>query len=120
MLTAFLLSVVLQSPPVATASQSFAFDYKDADLTAAGVIRFEEQVDSGAWIAIGIPPKANDAQTPAGASTYAAPIPALVTGAHTVAFRACNAQICSDPSSAMAFTLAVKPATPTGLRIVGK
>lgn len=111
--------LLAQSPPVATTTQSFGFDYKDADLTTFSVIRFEQQVDTGTWVTVQIPPKANDAQTPAGASTYKVPIPALTTGTHVVSWRACNAQICGDPSAPFSFILAVKPATPTGGRILG-
>ena len=115
-------AVAAQSPPppVATASQSFAFDYKDADLTAGAVTRFEMAVDGGTWATIGVPPVGNDALTQPGSKTYVVPIPALTTGTHTVAFRACNASICGDSSLPLSFVLAVKPATPTGLRIVGK
>jgi hypothetical protein len=104
-------------PPVATASQSFGFDYKDADLSAGGVVRFEMQIDTATFTSVAIPPKGNDAQTPAGSSTYVVPIPALTTGNHTVSFRACNAQLCGDASPAFSFVLAVKPATPSGTRI---
>lgn len=104
-------------PPVATASQSFGFDYKDTDVTAGGVSRFEMQVDGGAFASVAIPPKGNDSQTPAGSSTYVVPIPALTTGTHTVSFRACNAQLCGDASPSFAFVLAVKPAIVTGVRI---
>lgn len=107
-------------PPVATASQSFGFDYKDTDVTAGGVSRFEMQVDGGAFVSVAIPPKANDSQTPAGSSTYAVPIPALTTGPHSVSFRACNPQLCGDSSAPFAFVLAVKPAVPTGTRILVK
>jgi hypothetical protein len=117
----FLLTVGLaaQAPPVATATQAFGFNYADADLATFSVVRFELQIDGGAWTSVAIPAKANDALTPAGASTYRVPIPALTTGSHTVSFRACNAQLCSDPSAPFSFILAVKPATPTGARILG-
>lgn len=106
-------------PPVATASQSFGFDYKDSDFTAGAVVRFEMQIDAGSFTSILIPPKQNDTSTPAGSSTYKVPIPALTTGTHTVSFRACNAQLCGDASVAFSFVLAVKPAVPTGTRIIG-
>jgi hypothetical protein len=104
-------------PPVATASQSFGFDYKDSDLSAGSVVRFEMAVDAGTFSSIQIPAKQNDSQTPAGSSTYVVAIPALVTGPHTVSFRACNAQVCGDASAPFSFVLAVKPATPSGTRI---
>lgn len=113
-------NVAAQSPPppVATASQSFGVDYKDADLSAGGVVRFEQQIDAGAWASLTIPPKANDALTPAGSSTYKTPIPAMTTGAHTVAWRACNASMCSVASAPFAFVLSVQPAAPSGGRIL--
>lgn len=117
-----------QPPTVATATQSFGFDYKDADLTTFTVIRFEMAIDpvltagvitSATWSSVAIPPKANDAQTPAGSSTFKVPIPALTTGNHSVSFRACNAQVCGDASTPTAFVLAVKPPTPGPARILG-
>lgn len=113
-------NVAAQSPPppVATALQSFGFDYKDADLSAGGVVRFEQQIDSGAFASIAIPPKANDAQTQPGNSTYKTPVPALTTGPHTVSWRACNATMCGDPL-VFAFVLAIKPATVSNGRILG-
>ena len=119
----FLLALALYAvpafaqPPIAAATQSFAFDYKTTDLTASAVVRFELQVDGGAWVNVNIPATSDDAQTPVGSHSYAVPIPALVTGNHTVSFRACNVQLCSDPMTPFAFTLAVKPPTPAGLRI---
>lgn len=107
------------APPVATASQAFGFDYKDADLTTFSVIRFEMQMDAGAFVSVNLPIKASDALTPVGSSTYKVPIPALTTGSHVVSFRACNAQLCGDSSAPFTFILAVKPATPTGTRVLG-
>lgn len=107
-------------PPVAVASQSFGFDYVIANLSTFSVVRFEQQIDGGAWVSVAIPPTANDPQTPVGSNTYKTPIPALVTGNHTVAFRACNAQVCGDPGLSLTFTLAVKPPAPAAVpRIIG-
>ena len=106
-------------PPVATASQSFGFDYKDTDLAAFSVVRFEQQIDAGTFATVAIPPKANDALTPAGFSTYKTPIPALLTGNHSVVFRACSASVCGDPSTPFAFELAVKPPKTTNTRLLG-
>src|SRR4051812_18642473 len=92
------------APPVATASQSFGFDYKDADVITFSVTRYEMQIDGGAvWTSVAVPVKANDGLTPAGSSTYRVAIPALTTGSHTVSFRACNAQLCGDGSTPFAF-----------------
>jgi hypothetical protein len=107
-------------PPVATASQSFGFDYKDSDLSASVVTRFEMAIDAGAYVSVALPPVANDALTPTGSSTYKVPIPALVTGTHTVKYRACNASLCSTDSPVLTFVLAVQPPTPqTAPRILG-
>lgn len=106
-------------PPIVTANQFFGFDYKPGDITAFAIVRFEIQVDTGAWTSVAIPPKANDAQTLAGYDTYKTPIPAMVPADHTVLVRACNAQLCGDASAPFTFTLAVKPPTVAGLRVVG-
>jgi len=106
-------------PPVATASQSFGFDYKDSDLSASAVTRFEMAIDAGTYVSVNIPPIANDALTPTGSSTYKVPIPALVTGQHTVKFRACNASLCSADGPVLTFVLAVQPPAPSLPRIIG-
>jgi hypothetical protein len=110
-------SIVHAQPPVATATQKFTFDYKTSDFTTFAVLRFELQVDGGAWVSVNVPATTDDATTPAGSHSYDVPIPALVTGNHTWTVRACNAQLCSDPMTPMAFVLAVKPPAPSGLRI---
>ena len=102
----------------ATPGQAFAFDYLTADLATYSVVRFEQQIDGGAWTDQGIPTVANDAQTPAGATTYRVAIPALTPGAHTATWRACNATACSAAAAPLAFTLVVQPPVVTGGRIV--
>jgi hypothetical protein len=102
-----------QQPPVATAGAQVAWDYADADIAAGAVVRFEIQVDVGAWSDVGMTKLAG------AAATYAAPIPALQTGQHTVSVRACNTNLCGDATSPLAFVLAVKPATAKNLRVIG-
>lgn len=110
---------MLQNPPVAQAGQSFAWDYADADLSAGAVTRFEIQIDGGSFTSVQMAQAFTDAQTPSGAKSYKVAIPALTTGSHTFAVRACNDQLCGDPTPAFGFVLAVKPATASGVRIVG-
>lgn len=110
-------SAAAQTP--ATPGQAFGFDYLTSDLATYAVIRFEQQIDGAAWVDVGIPTVANDAQTPAGATTYRVAIPALTPGAHTVTWRACNATACSAAATPLAFTLVVQPPTVSGGRIVG-
>jgi hypothetical protein len=74
----FTRDVSAQQPPVATAGARLAWDYADADIAAGAVVRFEMQVDAGAWSDVGMTKLAG------AAATYAAPIPALQTGQHTV------------------------------------
>lgn len=107
-----------QDPPVAQAGQSFAWDYADADLSAGAVTRFEIQIDGGTFTSVGMAQTFTDPDTPSGAKSYKTPIPALTTGSHTVAVRACNTELCGDATSPVGFVLAVKPATATGVRIV--
>lgn len=96
---------------VVTGTQKFAFDYKIADVTTYGVVRFEINLDnSGVWTSVGMAAVSDDAQTTALSHTYVVPIPALVTGPHSVTFRACNANICGDPMAVVPFTLTVQPA----------
>ncbi len=102
----------------AVPGQSFGFDYSIQAFTDAAVVRFEMQIDAGAWADIQVPPTADDANTATGAHTYKVSIPALTPGAHTVAFRACNASACSASSGAFNFTLIVF-SPPSNVRIVG-
>ncbi len=118
-LAGLLMVAALQTtPPVATASQAFGVDYLDADFTSAGVTLFGVKVYSGAWVDVA-PAKVTNPLTPAGSSTYRIAIPPLTPGAHSAVFRACNPNLCSDPSAPFAFVLAVKPATPPPGRIIG-
>lgn len=98
---------------VAQPGQSFAFDYPDSERPS--IMRFEMQIDGGSWTDIGIPTRTFvDQNTLAGHTTYAQPVPALPTGPHTVAFRACNTSLCGEPSGTLNFTLAVVPAAVPG------
>lgn len=99
--------------------QAFAFDYETAALTTYSVVRFEQQLDGGAWTDIGIPEVANDAQTPNAHTTYRVAIPALTPGAHTANWRACNAAACGAAGATpLAFTMVIQPPAPSGGRVV--
>ena len=99
--------------PVATSTASIAWDYPDADLSAGGVTRFEVQYDGGTWADAGM------AKLAGATATYSTPIGALTPGSHSVAVRACNASLCGDSTSPLAFVLAVKPAQASNLRVIG-
>lgn len=113
-----LLLLLLWQGPVTVAADAFGFDYVDTDIVSAAVVRFERQIDAGAWVSVAIPPKANDANTGQGASTYKVDVPALTPGPHTVAFRACSVNVCSNASPTLSFLLAVQPAPPTNPRVL--
>lgn len=107
-----------QAQGQATPGQAFAFDYETAAMTTYSVVRFEQQVDGGAWADIGIPEVSNDGQTPTAHTTYRVAIPALTPGAHAVSFRACNAAGCGAASTTFPFVLIVQPPAPSGTRVV--
>jgi hypothetical protein len=96
--------------------QSFKWDYPTTE--SVNVVRFEMKIDTGAYVDVGRT-VANDAQTPAGHTSFARVIPALTPGNHTFVVRACPATgSCSPDSNPFAFALVVLP-QPTGLRIGG-
>jgi len=108
---ALLLSAMPAAAQQAIPGQSFGFDYLTADFTQYSVTRFEMQVDGGAWTDIQVPEIADDANTLPAAHTYKVAIPPLATGAHTVSFRACNANPapnnCSAASAPLNFNMVV-------------
>lgn len=103
------------TPPVGSSGYFFAFDYSDADFTAGAVTRFEMQLDANAFASVGIP---TNTVPITGGKTYKVPIPAITPGAHTVSFRACNADLCSEATTPLDFRFAPLPATPRNVRIV--
>jgi len=83
--------------PTAIPTQSLAWTYQNA--SAQLVDRFEVSYDDGAWTGAGL-------QMVTGvADLFFAPLPALITGTHTVRVRACNAAGCSDPSDVFTFRM---------------
>lgn len=103
----------LYGQAIATSGQGFAWDYSDAAI-AAGVVRFELQLDGGTWTSVGL---ATVVETRATDKTYRVAMPALTPGPHTAAVRACNVDVCSEPTSLLSFKLVVVPETPGNLRI---
>lgn len=110
------IGLAAQAPPPVIGGQFFGFDYQDADLASAAVVRFEMQIDSGTWTTVGIP---SDTLPITGGKTYKVPVPAITPGNHTVTFRACNVDLCGGAASPFAFKFVIVPALPTNIRIVG-
>lgn len=118
LMVAALVANVAAQAPTATPTQAFGVDYLDADMTTYAVTRFEIQVDGGAFTSVGIPPKQNDMQTPAGGSTYKIAIPPMTPGSHTVGVRVCNVVTCST-ATPLSFTFSITPVAPPTPRIIG-
>lgn len=87
----------------ATPGQSLAWAHPTAD--AELVTRYETNYDAAGYVDVG------RVAHPTLADTFSAPIPALVTGMHTVVVRACNAAGCSADSAP--FTFAMVAGVPT-------
>ena len=81
----------------ATPGQSLAWEHATAD--AELVTRFEVSYDQAASVGVG------RTRHPTLANTFYAPLPALITGSHTVTVRACNANGCSIPSAVFTFSM---------------
>lgn len=101
---------------IASTGQSFGFDYKDADLTAAPVVRFEMQIDTNTFVSVGIP---TDTLPITAGKTYKVSIPALVLGTHAVTFRACSVDVCGAIGNIVSFKFVLVPAEVFNVRIVG-
>ena len=87
----------LVSAQTATPGQSLAWDFPTA--SAELVTRFEVNYDGTGYVSVGLVPH------PTTANQFYAPIPALVTGQHTVLVRACNAAGCGPDSALFTFPM---------------
>ena len=81
----------------ATPGQSLAWSHPTA--AAELVTRFETNYDGAGYVSAGL------VAHPTLADTFYAPIPALVTGSHSVVVRACNVAGCSADSTPFAFSM---------------
>lgn len=101
-----LLCLLVQSAwaQTATPGQSLAWEHPTA--SAELVTRFETNYDGAGYVDVGM------VAHPTLADTFYAPIPALMTGAHSVVVRACNTNGCSADSSP-AFSFSMVAGTPT-------
>lgn len=82
-------------------TRALQWDYSTANL--ALIVRFEVQIDTGAWLGVG--------------KVLKWTIPALPVGAHTGRVRACNATECGDAAVLPFTVLDLLPTTPGGLRL---
>jgi hypothetical protein len=109
-----LMSQAAFAQVTATPGMLWKWDYPTAE--AADVVRFEIRVDgTGAFQDAG-KTAANDAQTGAGMTSYQLVIPALPSGPHSFATRACTVTSCSTAAAPFAFGVVVIT-TPTNQRI---
>jgi hypothetical protein len=113
-----LVLTALASAQVAVSGDKFGWDYAAADITQYSVVRFEIQVDGGAWASVGLPTPFTNPQTAAGKQTYAVPFPAMQPGQHTISVRACNVDLCSAGIAPFAFKLAIVPADGSNGRVI--
>jgi hypothetical protein len=113
--------MVSAQTPIATAADSVRWDYEDAQLTAAVVVRFELCYDAQTGAACTnvtpaatrfTPTTAQGGAPAAGFSAYKQLVGAMTPGNHTVNVRACSASICSAPL-ALTFQFAIVPPAPT-------
>ena len=120
-LLAFVSLPAFAQVPIATQNNSPAFDYLLVDFTSFSVTRFEVQIDSGAFVSVGVPTTTDDVRTLPGAHTYAGPkfgTLGLSVGSHTFAARACNAGGCGVASTPpFAFTYAPIPSGTVNQRL---
>ena len=93
----FALLATCAGAQTATPGQSLAWSHPTA--AAELVTSFETKYDGGAYVTVGV------VTHPTLPGVYYAPIPALVTGPHTVVVRACNAAGCSADSTALSFSM---------------
>jgi hypothetical protein len=98
-------AMMLQGPP-ATKRSELKFEHDGLNTT-----RYEVCVDALPCTTIA---------TTNTATTYFSPFPAVTPGQHTATVRACNPDICSDPSNQIEFKFVALPNAPSGLTIVIK
>ena len=92
------------------------FKWNQPTSEVVSIPRFELRIDAGAWTDVG-KVEANDAQTPAGTTSYRATVPALMSGSYTFAVRACpTTGTCGPEATPFAFAVIVI-SSPSGLRI---
>lgn len=115
LLAVIALSAFLQTSGTTVTPKSVQWDYADSDLSAGAVTKFNLCFDTTCTDV----PLSSKVSSSNGTSTYQASIPALVQGQHMAKVAACNASVCSDYTSPLAFTLVIKPGTPANLRIGG-
>jgi hypothetical protein len=116
MLSILLIFALGQQPTFIDVNEAIGFDYPDADMTFYAVTSFEAQYDDGQWQNLGVPPSVIDANTQFGMKTYKV-VPPMMTGNHTVSFRACNSVGCGGGSTPFYFTFVMVPeGTPTNVR----
>jgi hypothetical protein len=100
--------------PVATGLDSVAWDYPDSSLTAGAVVRFDVCLDATPCVSRTVA----EAKHPTlGASVYFWKLPAMLPGNHTVAIKACNADLCSPPLE-LSFRFAVEPPPVSNPRLI--
>lgn len=95
--------------PTITPGMGFGFDYRAEDVTNFSVVRFELQVDGGAWTNVNMPPVVTAAGTLAGHQTRRIEPPPLSQGNHTYSVRACNVTVCSTAMAPVAFVVQIVP-----------
>lgn len=100
----FCLVAVPAFAQTATPNQSLSWEAPSA--SAEMVTRFEVKYDNGSYTDVGMVP------VPGQPNRYYAPLPALITGQHTVVVRGCNAAGCG-PDSTPTFTFTMVAGVPT-------
>lgn len=87
----------LLTAQTATPNQSLAWSHPTA--AAELVTRFELNYDNAGWVDVG------KVAHPTTANQFYAPLPALVSGSHSVVVRACNVNGCAAASGAFTFQM---------------
>ena len=97
-----------------TPSGFLLWDYNTANFSLFSISRFELQLDSAAFVSVGIPATRNDAQTEAGSNTYGVAASGMIitVGNHTFSVRACSVAQCSLNNPVAGFTFSVPPPPP--------
>ena len=113
----FLLSVNANAQTLIGPNTKLRVDHNTANITDAGINRFELKIDALPFSSVGLPAPVVDTSTPPGDSTYEFSIPTTLTvGLHTFQIRVCNALECGPVSNTITIRKAASPGTPV-LRI---